>query len=292
MDLNDPKTFGRLALIPALILLYFLGIFPLILEIYVSFTSWTPIQGNWWQAQFIGIGNYVETLTSSDFGWSILHTLVITSLAVVLEFVLGLVLAVLLQQELVGKRIFTSILILPMMSVPAISGYIFYMMFLGSGPINGVLSVLTQTSITIEWLSSPVLALLAVVIMDVWQWTPLMFLILLSGLLALPAEPVEAARVLGASSWRIFRQITMPALKPIIVIALAVRTMEALKLFDGIFIMTRGGPVTDTETISLYLYRYGFVYLRYGFIASASILILVALILFTRRLVRPLGLFE
>jgi len=292
LDLNDQKTFSRITLIPALALLYFLGIFPLVLEIYVSFTNWSPVSGNWWTAHLIGVNNYVETLTSPLFGWAILHTIVIAASAVALEFSLGLILAVLLQQHIVGKRIFTSIIILPMMSVPAISGYIFYMMFLGSGPINAILSALTQTHLTIEWLQSPTLAIVAVILMDVWQWTPLMFLILLSGLLALPTEPVEAAKVLGASSWRIFRQITMPGLKPIIIIALAVRTMEALKLFDGVWILTHGGPVTATQTISVYLYQEGFLFLRYGFIASASVLVLLGLIFFTRWLIKPLGLVE
>jgi multiple sugar transport system permease protein len=292
LNLNDPKTFSRITVIPALALLYFLGIFPLALEVYVSFTKWSPISGNWWSAKFIGVNNYVETVTDPRFGWAILHTIVIAASAVALEFVFGLVLAILLQQQLIGKRVFTSIFILPMMSVPAISGYIFYMMFLSSGPINAILSTLTQTSITIQWLQSPTLALIAVIIMDVWQWTPLMFLILLSGLLALPPEPVEAAKVLGASSWRIFRQITMPALKPIIIIALAVRTMEALKLFDGVWILTHGGPVTATQTISVYLYQEGFLFLRYGYIASASVLVLLGLIFFTRWLIKPLGLVE
>jgi multiple sugar transport system permease protein len=292
MDLNDPKTFSRLALIPALALLYFLGIFPLVLEVYVSFTNWSPISGNWWDSRLIGVNNYVETLTNPLFGWAILHTIIIAASAVTLEFALGLVLAVLLQQQIIGKRIFTSIFILPMMSVPAISGYIFYMMFLSSGPINAIISAITQTPVTIQWLNDPVFAVVAVILMDVWQWTPLMFLILLSGLLALPAEPVEAAKVLGASSWRIFRQITLPALKPIIIIALAVRTMEALKLFDGVWILTHGGPVTATQTISVYLYQEGFLFLRYGYIASASVLVLLGLIFFTRRLIKPLGLVD
>jgi len=289
MQLSDSAT-RYVMLAAALALLYFLGIFPLVLEIYVSFTNWTPINGNWWQASLLGLSNYLGVLADPLFGWAVARTIFIVAVSVSTEFLIGLALALVFLRNFFGKRVFTSIMILPMMTVPAITGYIFYMIFLGSGPLNGILSLLSGTQVSFQWLQNPLGALFAVIAMDIWQWTPLMFLILLSGLLALPAEPGEAAHVLGASRWQIFRHITLPALKPIIIIALVVRIMESLKLFDGVWIMTRGGPVTATETISVYLYKEGFLFLRYGYIAAASLIILVGLIVFTRWMIRPLRL--
>lgn len=279
---------------PTMAFLYFLGMFPIVLEIYVSFTNWTPIRGNWWELgsklDFVGINNYVGLATDELFLLSILRTVAIVVGVVLAEFLIGLGLAYLFLEGFRAKKIFTSVLFLPMMVVPAINGYIFFMLFLRGGPINGILSAILGQTVETAWLQQGTTALMAVMFMDIWQWTPLMFLILLSGFAALPQEPINAAYVLGASKWYTFRRIMLPLLKPIIIIAIVIRSMEALKLFDGVFILTKGGPGYATQTFSIYLYEAGFRFGQLAYVAAAALVILVSLAFIMRRAVRPLRL--
>ena len=291
MDLNNPKTFVRLFGFPMSALLYFLGVFPLALEIYVSLTDWYPIGGQqyFWDSRFIGLGNFVEFSQDALFGGSILRTVIVVVVAISLEFVFGLILALLFMDRFRGKTIFTSIVLLPMMTVPAVTGYIFRMLFLYAGPVNDALSAIAGTRVSVGWLTSAWPALASVILMDVWQWTPLMFLILLSGLLALPQDPINAAYVLGASKWQAFRHIMLPMMKPIILVGVVIRTMDAIKIFDGIFLMTHGGPGYSTQTLSLFLYEIGFKYMRLAYTAAMALTVLVCLALFTRYVaIKPL----
>jgi len=154
----------------------------------------------------------------------------------------GLALATLFADEFPGKRIFYSILLMPMMVVPAVAGYMFFMLFQSGGPVNDILSSLTGSPVTIAWLSDPTLALFAVMVADIWQWTPLMFLILLAGLVGVPEDQIKAATLLGANPWQRFVTIVLPKMKTIIIIALAIRVIENFKIFDTLYIMTGGGP--------------------------------------------------
>ncbi len=284
MDLNNPKTFTRLFTLPMSALLYFLGVFPLALEICVSFTNWYPVAGQqyFWDSQFIGPGNFVEFSGDPLFGGAILRTAIVVVAAICLEFLFGLGLALLFMDQFRGKTIFTSIILLPMMTVPAVTGYIFRMLFLYAGPVNDILSAIAGTQVRFGWLTSAWPALMSVILMDVWQWTSLMFLILLSGLLALPQDPINAAYVLGASKLQAFRHIMLPMMLPIILVAVVIRFMDAVKIFDGVFLMTHGGPGYSTQTLSLYLYEIGFKYMRLGYTAAMAITVLVCLALFTR----------
>lgn len=272
-------------------LLYFLGVFPLALEIYVSLTDWYPIGGQqyFWDSRFIGLGNFLELSGDALFGGSILRTVLVVVVAIFLEFVFGLILALLFMDRFRGKTIFTSIVLLPMMTVPAVTGYIFRMLFLHAGPVNDALSAIAGSRVSVGWLTSAWPALVAVILMDVWQWTPLFFLILLSGLLALPQDPINAAYVLGASKWQAFRHIMLPMMKPIILVGVVIRTMDAIKIFDGVFLMTHGGPGYSTQTLSLFLYEIGFKYMRLGYTAAMALTVLISLALFTRYVaIKPL----
>jgi len=290
VDFNNPKTFSRLFGLPMNALLYFLGVFPIVLLIYVSFTDWYPIgQQYFWDSHFIGARNFIDFLRDPLFGMSVLRTVIVVVVAITLEFVFGLILALLFVDRFPGKAIFVSIAVLPMMSVPAVTGYIFRMLFLYAGPVNDVLSAIAGTRVSVGWLTTGWLALVSVILMDVWQWTPLMFLILLSGLLALPQDPINAAYILGASKWQTFRHVMLPMMKTVMLIAVVIRTMEAIKLFDGVFLMTHGGPGYSTQTVSLYLYEIGFKYVRFGYTAAMAITVLLVLALFTRYVaIRPL----
>ena len=175
-----------------------------------------------------------------------------------------------------GKRLFYSILLMPMMVVPAVAGYMFFLLFQSGRPINGILSALTGHTIAIAWLSDPTLALIAVMIADIWQWTPLMFLILLAGLVGVPGDQINVATLLGANAWQRFLTIVLPKMKTIIIIALAIRVIENFKIFDTLYIMT-GGPGVATETISVYIYKVTTQDLLWSYVAAIALAILAVL---------------
>jgi multiple sugar transport system permease protein len=143
------------------------------------------------------------------------------------------------------------------------------------GAVNGTLKGMGVNTDALTWTSSPNLAMISIIAVDVWQWTPFMFLILLAGLQAIPQEPYEAALIDGSSAWQTFRHVTLPLLKPAILVALLLRTMDLLRVFDQVFILTEGGPGFATETISLYIYRTAFRFSDFGYAAAMSFVLLV-----------------
>jgi multiple sugar transport system permease protein len=182
-----------------------------------------------------------------------------------------------------------------MMVVPAVTGFIFYMLFQTQGPVNGILTfflhdVLHVTGhISVPWLSDPNIVLFSVMVTDIWQWTPMMFLILLSGLAALPEDQLNAARILGARFWHQLRFLILPMMWPIILIAVIIRAIETFKIFDAPFILTQGGPGDATTTVSVYLYR---VVIRdtqrWGYGSAVAILVLILVSLVAYRAIRPI----
>ncbi len=279
-----------LLILPMEAILCFLLIVPGVLLLYLSMTSWTPLMGDWWNGEFVGLENYIEILRDDRFLASVGRTLLITVVAVPLEFLLGLAFAVFFASrwDLWGRKLYVSLLLIPMMILPAVVGYNFFTLFYRDGPINDILRYLTGTDFAIDWLKNPSTALAAVILADVWQWTPFMFIILYSGLLALPEEPLKAARVLGATEWQVFRRITLPMLKPVVYLTLVIRSLEVFKLFDVPFIMTGGGPGTATETISIYMYLQGFSFGRLAYIGAGAIMIMIAITLVVIFVARPL----
>ena len=250
---------------------------PFALTIYISLLRWRasrPFE----QAYFQGLANYVRVIGESEFWWSLGRTFYFAGAAVTLELVLGFFLAMLVHQTFRGRRLYITIFLIPMMVVPVVVGYNFSMIYVDSGPLNQILApILTPFGVTarIRWLSHPLAAQWAIILADVWQWTSLTFLIFLSGFAALPPELINAARVMGASRWQIFRRIQLPLLKPAIVIAVVIRTMEALKLFDQAVLLTFGGPGDSTQTIAFFLWRQVWQFNKYGFGAAASVLLLL-----------------
>jgi|YelNatPaOPRAMG01_1025707.scaffolds.fasta_scaffold02895_10 multiple sugar transport system permease protein len=286
---KKPENFALLLIIPLQIIMNLVGLFPLIAEIYVSFTNWSPTSGDWYTAKFIGLENYYRVFFKDVQFWqAIQRTLFLTIACVLTEFLLGLGLALLFTDNFLGKRFFTSAILLPMMVVPAATGYMFFMMFQRDGPINAILSMITGQEVKINWFVFGDTAMFTIYLADVWQWTPFMFLLMLSGLLALPQDPINAAKVLGASRWQVFRHVILPMMKPLITIALLLRGIEAFKIFDAAYIMTHGGPGTATQTVSMYMLEIGFRAWRLGYVAAEALLIVVAMLLFAWFVVRPI----
>jgi multiple sugar transport system permease protein len=193
------------------------------------------------------------------------------------QFLIGLGLATLFVDRFPGKTVFYTILLTPMMVVPAVVGYMFFIMFQQAGPINDLIARVIGGPVEINWLSDVNLAMVAVMIAEIWEWTPLMFLILLAGLSGVPEDQMRAARLLGANGWQRFWRIALPRMRTVIIIALVLRTVECLKVFDTLFIMTLGGPGVATESISLYIYKRTFQDLEWSYVAAIGLFILVAL---------------
>lgn len=268
------KRLGLYMTLPAQLLLLFIVAFPLVMQLYVSLTFWSPLDGEEWYyayKSFTWFYNYIDLATNARLWESIGRTLTIMVVVVPIEFLIGFGLATLFVDSFPGKRFFYSILIMPMMIVPAVAGYMFFMIFQSNGPLNQLLGIDTV------WLGSPNLAMIAVMVADIWQWSPLMFLILLAGILGVPEDQLKAATLLGASWGQKFVRIVLPRMKTVIVIALVIRAVESFKLFDLMFIMTKGGPGVATETISVWIFKLTFNDLDWSYVATVGISILIVL---------------
>jgi multiple sugar transport system permease protein len=277
---RESRRLGFRLTLPAQILVLFISVFPLLMQLYISTTDWSPLDGvGWWDAyqSWNTFANYTDLMSDTRFWDALGRTALVMVICVPAEFLLGFALALLFMDDFRGKRVFYSILLMPMMVVPAVAGYMFFMLFQSGGPVNDIISHLTGTTFSLAWLSSPDWALVAVMIADIWQWTPLMFLILLAGLAGVPDDQLKAATLLGASWPQRFRTIILPKMKTIIVIALAIRVIENFKIFDTLYIMTGGGPGVATETISVYIYKITQQDLIWGYVAAIALVILIVL---------------
>lgn len=274
---KKPRSITLSSTIPINLLLYSVLIIPFIIMIYLSFVGYNPAAGyNWWEAPFLGLKNFSDALQDQRFLQALGRTMLFVGLAVGLEFLIGLLLSILMMGEFKGKRSVISILCYPLMLPWVVVGSTFYLIYQNYGPINHIfLKAIFGTAPNTAWLADSTTAFLAILTADVWQWTPFMFLILYSGLSAVPKRLVEAAEVLGASPRQIFWRIRLPLIKPLIFIAIILRSLEAFKIFDTVYIMTGGGPGTTTETISVYIYKLAIVYHDISYASAVSLIILL-----------------
>jgi multiple sugar transport system permease protein len=266
------RHFGRLLPLPAALSIAALIIFPLAFNIYMSLQAWfvsstTP-------PAFVGLKNYLEIFGKDARFWNALWiTIKFTTVSVVFQLALGLAIAVYLHREFHGRGLVRTVMLLPMVSTPVAVALIWVIMFNPSlGILNYFLACLGLKPLL--WLGHPRTALPSLILMDTWKWTPFMVLILHSGLQSLPITPFEAARIDGASRWQTFRYVTLPLLRPSIAVSLIFRTMDSLKTFDTIYVMTEGGPNNASEILNIYTFQMGFKYFHIGY-ASALAVILV-----------------
>jgi multiple sugar transport system permease protein len=279
--MSDTRTFAASLTTPAQVVLLLIIIFPLLAEVYISMTAWTPTRGgDWTQAYRLWDWghNYVEVFRDAAFWRALGRTFLLVGVAVPLEFLLGLGLAFLFMEEFRGKGVFYALMLVPMMIVPAVAGYVFWLFFQSNGPLNAIVSLLIGQPFTVTWLSSDFTAMIAVIVAEVWEWTPLMFLIILAGLHSLPQDPIEAARVDGASAVQVFFHHTLPLLRPVLLVAVVLRTIDAVGTFDQVIVLTKGGPGTATQLISIYAYNTAFLFSQYGH-AMAMLIGLLACLL-------------
>ena len=269
------------------LLLFVVPVF--LLQLYFSFQSWTIYLGSWWDADFVWFDMFRGVLTDPRFGWSIVRSLVFAGVSTLGCFVVGFGLALLMYRPFPGHGVFYAVFILPMLTVPIVIAYTFEMLLYQKGPVNGILSTVLGTDVNVLWLSDPRIAVLTTILLEIWNWTPFVFIIMMAGLAALPRELDEAAQSLGATRWRIFVEVKLPLLRPVIFLALVLRFLEAIGEFPKIWALFQGGPGTATETIPVYLYLTTWQYFHVSEGAAMSyvvMLLMIGIVLFAIRVLR------
>ena len=230
--------------LPAQLTVMAVVLVPTLIVIWLSLTDWQPTQGiPWYEAETVWFWNYYDLFYDQRFVNAVARTFLVVGVCMAVEFLLALGLALLFLDDWPWRKIAVSIIILPMMVVPVDAANAFFMLFNDRGPINYLISIIIGRWFEFAWLADPNWALLPIMLAEIWQWTPLMFLLVLTGLMNLPENQLRAAHVLGASRTQIFFRVVLPLLTPVIVIALLVRSIETFKIFDPVYILTRGGPV-------------------------------------------------
>jgi multiple sugar transport system permease protein len=265
---------------PTILLFLLVNIYPLLYSVWISFTN-LSLSRPFDQITFIGLENFIQAFTDSMFLSSLFNTGLFVFLSVLFEFIFGLLLALALNKEGGAGRRLLSIFLLPMMLTPIIVGLLWrFMLNYDIGLVNFLISSIGLGRFPFLGVSSS--ALLSVIFVDVWQWTPFVLLFIYSGLQSLPIEFFEAAKIDGANSIKIFWYITLPSLKNTIFITLLIRGMDAIREYDKIFTMTYGGPGTSTETVSFYIYRQGFKIFNTSYASATSLILLVIVIVLTQ----------
>ncbi len=261
---------------PAVIVLFLIVVLPIGFNLYLAFTKWTVGLG---QPRFIGLDNFIELFSDARV-WNGIKVMVFFSgLSLFLEIVLGLLIAIYFNREFRGSEAVQAIYILPFAATPVAVALIWRVML---NPEIGVLNYLLR-SIGLSgslWVSSEHTAVLSLVMVDVWKWTPMITLIVLAGLKSLPPDPYEAARIDGAGALQIFWYITLPLIRPVLIAALMLRSLDNLKEFDMIYTITQGGPGIATETLYLYSYQVGFGFFKAGYGSALMVLVFMIVLVF------------
>jgi multiple sugar transport system permease protein len=264
--------------LPLIALFAFVLVPVLLLQLYFSFHQWTVYLGSWWDAEFVGFDMFNDVLTDPRFGWAVVRSLAFATGSTLGCFVFGFLLAYLMHKPFRGHAVYYIIFILPMLTVPVVVSYTAEMMLYRNGPVNGVISALTGLDFQVSWLTDPNIALLTVGLLEIWNWTPFTFIIMLAGLAAIPKEPIEAAEILGASKWRIFWEVQVPLLRPVIMLALVLRFLEAMAEFPKTWALFQGGPGSATETLPVYIFMTTWQYFEISKGAAMSYIVMLLMI--------------
>jgi len=265
-------------LMPSLILIAAFVVYPLVNAVSLSLRSML-LYRPYVHPPFVGLENYVRLLRDPDFWNALRNTVVFTAIVVPVELLLGFVVAMALNSERLdlGKSLIRTLLLVPMMFTPVVVGILWRMLYDSEyGLINFLLRVVGASAR--NWLGSPSTALASVIFADIWQNAPFAMLIFLAGLQSLPREPFEAAQIDGASGIQTLLHLTIPMLKPVLLVVLSIRTIDAFRVFDKVFVLTMGGPGVSSETIALYAYRIAFRAFDIGYGATICVIICVILV--------------
>ncbi|RME76219.1 MAG: sugar ABC transporter permease [Chloroflexi bacterium] len=266
--------------LPAIIYLLVIGIFPLLFALYLIVHKWVLSSGK--PPQFIGFGNIIRLIQDERFFIALGRTVAFAVGVVTIEFLLGLLIALLLLNH--GRMLLRTFVLLPMIIAPTVVGLTWRFMFNSEiGVLNFFFDIMGLESPL--WLGDTTIAKFSIVLVDVWEWTPFIILILLAGLMSLPPDVEEAAHVDGANYWQMLWYVKLPLLRPAIFVALMFRAIDALRTFDTIFVLTAGGPNNVTELLSIYAYKVSFRFFEMGYGTVLAAVLLIIVLLFSRLLV-------
>jgi multiple sugar transport system permease protein len=269
------RGFKYMLIAPAIFVMLAVGVFPLIYMIVVSFVNITMMEESW---DFQGLANYAQAFKDTRLWEALGHTLIFTAVALPLELILGLAMAQLFLEKFPGRQIFVALLVLPTVVSPIVAGATWSLMFDNRfGPINQIIGWIAGQPMNLLWTVNPKFVYPAIIVAEVWQWTPFMFLLLLAALSNVDRSQLEAASIDGAGYWRIFSKIVLPAIWPVMAIALLIRGLDLFRLFDIVYALTNGGPGTMTETLSIFTYVKGFRQFEISYTAAVSILVIILL---------------
>ena len=275
--------------LPAIFFVFLLMIFPVCYTLFVSFTDWSLTSGR--PMRFAAFNSYLTVLKSSRFQLAFLRTFAFTFGAVASEAVLGTIIALILHREFRGKEPLKLILLLPLVVTPVAIGIVFQLFF---DPTIGFLNfVLNSLGLPQSgWVTDPKTVIPSLVLVDVWQWTPMIALIVLAGLASLSTEPFESAMVDGANAVQIFFRVTLPMIMPTVLTAIVLRSVDALKTYDIIAAMTRGGPGYSSETLNILAFKLSFEYLSMGQASSALVFLFLIVLFFSLGIMQTRKKFE
>ncbi len=270
MKKKNPDTIKHILVAPALIIFVVITIFPLIFNVIMSLSNW-KLGGS---LKFLGLDNYISAIENKIFWKTIYNTLWMVILSVGIEYVVGMILAYNISKLMFGKKLIRVMMLLPMLMAPVVIGFMWKQIFNESyGPLNYFLKLLGFEGV--KWISKSGFSLFSIVLVDVWEWTPFITLILLAGFQSLPKEPLESARVDGASEWRIFWDHIFKMLLPASVVAITLRSIETFKIFDTVYIITAGGPGVSSMSASMYAYQVGLRNFNLGKSAAMCVIMLI-----------------
>ncbi len=259
--------------VPAAVVVFAVIVFPWVFTLFMSVHDW-KVTGS---TSFVGLANYAKMLADERFQWAVIRTLYFTAASVIAPLLLGIWAAVCFASQFKLRGLARTLFVLPMMATPVAISLVWTMMF---HPQLGVLNyLLTAVGLPPSgWVYDSQTVIPTLVMVETWQWTPLVMLIVLGGIASLPQDPYEAAILDGASAWQMFRHITLPLVWPFIMVAAVIRLIDALKTFDTIYVITLGGPGTSSETLNILLYQTAFAYYDLGY-GSAMVVVFFVLIL-------------
>lgn len=274
---TQSKKYRWYFVLPAVICVLLLVLFPLLYSLSSSFRDIHPLNQS---APFVGFKNFAGLFQDQQFLHALAITLLIAVIAVIAELIIGMIVAVNTARLPKGKPIVVSLALLPVFMVPVVVGYMWrYLLAAQFGPINQIIGWILNKEFHYDWLNTKIGSIIGLEFADIWQWSPFMFLVLFAGINNVLPEYYEAASVDGCSAWQSFRFITLPLIKPVVLVAVTIRSVDVLKLFDTVWTMTAGGPGTFSQTMTMNIYLLGFQSFRLGYASAASYIVLIVSIL-------------
>jgi multiple sugar transport system permease protein len=273
---------------PTVFLLVLVGLLPFLWSIYVSFLNLT---GSNRTGDFVGLANYAKLFSDERLRLALGRTFLIMAVALPIQLVLGLFLALHFQADRLLKKLFVMLLVLPAVISPMVAGSMWRLMFDNRfGPVNQIISFFTEKPVVLLWTIKGNLPFWSIVVAEVWQWTPFMFIILMAAIANVDRDQTQAAALDGARAPQVFWHVTLPAIRPVLIIAVLIRALDLFRIFDAVWQLTRGGPGKRTETVSIYMYIQGFQGFETSYVAAVVVVLAIVLSFAVMTALRRVGL--